>query len=87
MEKTRWVVGPEYDQALRQQLRAALSRCGFEVQNESDGVAGSQELSQWSVITSSGRLEVEAETYIGLTVAGPAHLVELARAEFERAHG
>ena len=87
MEKTRWLVGPEHDQAVRQRLNAALGRCGFEVRNASYGMAGSQEVSQWSAIGPAGRLEVEAETYIGLTVEGPTHLVEFAKAEFQRAHG
>lgn len=87
MEKTRWLVAPEHDLAVRQRLMAALGRCGFEVKNASYGIAGSQEVSQSSATSSAGSLEVEAETYMGLTVEGPSHLVELAKVEFQSTHG
>lgn len=84
METERWLVGPEHDQSLRDQLRSALIRSGFSISSTSCGVSGSQEVARWQATKPEGSLSVEAETYIGLIVEGPVRLVQQAKAEFER---
>jgi hypothetical protein len=77
-----WVVGAEYDTTLFARLGAALRSLGYEFENSSWGVAGSQELTTWHATSSVGTLAVEAETYVGLSVRGPKMLVAALQGRF-----
>lgn len=69
-------LGPEFEPALRQRLRAVLTSMGAESLEESWwAVGGSQEISHAEVSVDGATLIIEAETYIGLTITGPASLV------------
>jgi hypothetical protein len=68
-------LGPEYDDTVREALRDVLLELGASKVDVSWGVGGSQEL-ETAVVKIDGReLIVEAETYIGLTIAGDDDLV------------
>ena len=74
-----WVVGAEYDKALFMALGSALRELGCKLEDDSWGIAGSQERARWVVESSLGQLVVEAETYVGLSVSGPVEAVDALR--------
>jgi hypothetical protein len=68
-------LGPEYDDATREALRVVLLELGASKVEVNWGVGGSQEI-ETAVVRIGGReLTVEAETYVGLTIAGDDDLV------------
>lgn len=69
------ILGPEYDNDLLATLRDVLNELGGDVHAQSWGVGGSQELATSEVKIGSQFVFVEAETYIGLMIRGPADLV------------
>ena len=82
MKDERWIVGAEYDGRLFAALGTSLRALGYNVDAESWGVGGSQEVSSWKVRGPKGNLLVEAETYIGLSVCGEPDLVGELRRHF-----
>ncbi|MDJ0909311.1 MAG: hypothetical protein QNI99_08950 [Woeseiaceae bacterium] len=82
-----WIVGAEYEAALLDKLGRALLSLGYENDAELHGVAGSQELREWIARGPRGKLQIVAETYIGLSVTGPPDLVEELRREFGEVAG
>jgi hypothetical protein len=74
-----WVVGAEHDKALFLALGAALRKLGCTLEDDTWGVAGSQELSRWVLESSLGQIVVEAETYAGISVSGPIEAVDALR--------
>jgi len=68
-------LGPEYDDATREALRAVLLELGASKVEVSWGVGGSQEI-EAAVVRIGGReIAIEAETYVGLTISGDGDLV------------
>ena len=82
MTTTTWIVGPEYDQAVFERLREALFDLGYALSGLWWGVGGSQEISRWSALRKDGEIIVEAETFIGLSVEGPAAMVAELRQKY-----
>lgn len=78
-DETRIVLGPEYDDALREALKQVLRGMGATLEDDTWAVAGSQELDSMVCVVEGQRVKVESETYIGLSLAGPAGLVERIR--------
>jgi hypothetical protein len=70
------ILGDEYDDALRDALRAVLVRNGAVGIDKSWGVGGSQEIEALVIRLGSDLITIEAETFVGLTVAGPKAVVE-----------
>lgn len=58
----KWVVGEEYDEVAFARLKRALGFLQYEIRERSSGVAGSQDIQQWTVGSSKGRLVIENET-------------------------
>ena len=83
----RWLVGPEYDEAIRARLKGVLLSAGYEICGNTWAVGGSQESSQWSAAGPAGPLLIEAETYVGLTVCGNTRAVERLRRIWESTSG
>ncbi len=83
MATEQWVVGPEHDENLFRRLGAVLSAMWFELGPKWDGVGGSQDISHWEIKSVEGTLVLQAETYVGLSVDGPAELVRRVRRQFE----
>jgi len=79
-----WVVGAEHDKALFLALGAALRKLGCTLEDNTWGVAGSQELGRWVLESSLGQIVVEAETYVGLSVSGPIEAVDALRLQMSR---
>jgi hypothetical protein len=72
----RIVLGAEYDERLRQLVRETLLRLGAKELSRKNAIGGSQEVEFLEVEVAGQRLFVEAETYIGLSIAGDPDLVD-----------
>ena len=83
MDTAEWLVGEEYDDLAFARLGLALRSLGTTPQESTWGIAGSQEISEWTIDLPEGRILVKAETYIGLTVAGPKTAVDHVRQAYE----
>jgi hypothetical protein len=69
-------LGSEVDAALQAAIRTVVLSLGGSITEQSYGVGGSQELVRYMVCLPEGNLELESETFIGLTLRGPSPLVE-----------
>ena len=83
MDTAEWLVGEEHDDLAFARLGLALRSLGTTPQEPIRGLAGSQEISEWTIDLTEGRIAVRAETYIGLTVAGPQAAVDRVRQAYE----
>lgn len=72
---TTVVLGAEWDQKLRTALQHALVQLGGSTSSSTWALAGSQEIESLVVSVGARELRVDAETFTGLTVTGPADLV------------
>jgi len=77
-----WTVGREYDQDLLDRLRRLLYSLGYSIEDKWQGVGGSQDILHCKYVRPCGSLVLESETYLGLTVSGPAKLVEEVKEAF-----
>ncbi|HFL6174921.1 hypothetical protein [Pseudomonas aeruginosa] len=75
-ETEKIILGDEYDDALRDALRAVLISSGAVGVDKIWGVGGSQEIESLVVRIGSDLITIEAETFIGLTVSGSKVVVE-----------
>lgn len=74
------VLGDEFDDSLRKNLMDVLQELGALQAGKGDRlVVGSQDLEELEVTIDGHNLRVEAETYVGLSISGPADLVEQVR--------
>lgn len=73
------ILGPEYDERLRAALREVIVQLGGSSRKHDWGAAGSQEVEIIEANVEGHRLVVEAETYVGLSISGPAELVDRIR--------
>ncbi len=78
-ERETVVLGPEWDQVLRARLFEVLKGMGAIAAERGLGVGGSQEIESVEMSLGEDVLLVEAETYIGLTIAGPKAIVDQIR--------
>ena len=69
------IIGNEYDETLFARLKDALLSQHAILLDKNWGAVGSQEISVWNVRVGNKRLVIEAETYTGLSLSGPADLV------------
>jgi hypothetical protein len=79
----RWEIGSEIEEQLLAHLGTILKSMGFVLSDGWNAIAGSQDISQWQVTSAEGTLTIESETYIGLSVTGPAELIRRVRQQFE----
>jgi len=70
------ILGPEYDQTLRDAVAATLRELGARKLNDEWGVAGSQEIYTLTVELGGKTILIEAETYMGLSLRGDRGLIE-----------
>lgn len=73
------VLGDEFDGALRERTCRVLREAGARLASSERGIGGSQEVVIEEWILGGAKLILEAETYMGLSLSGPDHL--LARIE------
>lgn len=69
-------LGDEYDVELLKILEEVLCECNAVKQDQSVGIAGSQEIESSSYRIADDVILVEAETYVGLSISGERGLVE-----------
>jgi hypothetical protein len=77
-------LGDEFDEKLWKALRSSLSDLGAKNCDENWGIGGSQELVTLVVELEGALIRIESETYMGLTVSGPARLVDKVQQEVVR---
>lgn len=70
------LLGTEFDRELRANVKEALEKMGAKYIDSSWGNYGSQIVETFDFKIESRPLHLEAETYEGLTVSGPADLVD-----------
>lgn len=69
-------IGKEYDENLLHRLELVLKEMGGSQVSEHSSVVGSQDLWIKKVQIGDQVLEIESETYVGVTITGPEDLVE-----------
>jgi len=73
------ILGPEWSSDVVSVLRRAVHALGGTMTQPSHFVAGSQEIITYQLDLPDGRLVAEAETFVGLSISGPAALVHQVR--------
>jgi hypothetical protein len=73
--KKKLILGSEHDVALRGAVLEYLATIGAEMTARQFGLGGSQIIETTTLALGRDLLVVEAETYVGLSVSGPARLV------------
>ena len=63
-------------------LGEVLVKLGFNLSTNWTGVGGSEEIFRWGVESNEGKLIIQAETYVGLTIEGPEEIVNKVKNEF-----
>ncbi|HYP89636.1 MAG TPA: hypothetical protein VEQ59_15820 [Polyangiaceae bacterium] len=74
--KKKLILGDEYDDALRHTLMAELAAMGATIEGHQWGLGGSQIIQTTKLRLGKDTLVVESETYVGLSIAGPARIVD-----------
>jgi hypothetical protein len=82
-----WTAGAEHDESARARLRTIVESLGYRAKEQWWGVAGSQEITHVELIGPGGQIEVEAETYVGLTVKGDTRVIAVIRKAMESGVG
>lgn len=82
-----WIAGAEHDESASTRLRAALESLGYMPKAQWWGVGGSQEVTHIELAGPAGLIEVEAETYVGLTVKGESNAIAEIRKAIESGVG
>jgi hypothetical protein len=75
-EEATIFLGNEYDDALRDAIHTVLVRSAAVGIDKLWGVGGSQEIETLVVWLGIDSITIEAETFVGLTIAGPKAIVE-----------
>lgn len=70
------ILGDEYDDALRARLFDVLRDLGAQTSTGERALAGSQDVEICRLLLDGADVVVEAETYIGLSLSGPADIVD-----------
>ena len=86
-KKKTVVLGPEYDDDLLIALRCVARELGGKLVSKRHLAAGSQNLTSSKIQIGIQRIVVERETYVGLSIRGPADLVERIAAMVREARG
>lgn len=76
IEQIKVILGDEYDDEIREILRVVLVNSGAVEIDKSWGVGGSQEIETMHIKLGDDVITIEAETFIGLSIAGPKLRIE-----------
>jgi hypothetical protein len=82
-----WTAGAEHDETARSRLRAVVESLGYRAKEQWLGIGGSQEIAHVELVGPGGQIEVEAETYVGLTVTGDSQAIAVIRKAMESGAG
>ncbi|MDX2080385.1 MAG: hypothetical protein SFU53_06330 [Terrimicrobiaceae bacterium] len=69
-------LGNEYDAQLWIRLKLVIKKLGGQMSADNWGLSGSQELETFKVAIDGQILNIQSETYIGITLSGDSALVE-----------
>jgi len=69
-------IGAEYDDKVWESLKSAIKELNGKVVDEQWALAGSQELECFEVFIEGSKVEVESETYVGISISGPSPLIK-----------
>jgi hypothetical protein len=69
------ILGPEYDDRLRECLVSVLQELGARTASSSWGLGGSQELQEIQAVIGNEIITIESETYVGLSIQGNPDLI------------
>lgn len=75
-EQVSIILGDEYDNTLRENLRTVLIRNGATTNESSWNVGGSQEIESLHIELEGRKITIEAETFVGLSISGPKSIIE-----------
>jgi hypothetical protein len=78
------MVGDEYDEVVFARLTRALRDLHYSIRDQWSGLAGSQDIQQWTAVSPSGQLTIESKTYVGLSVEGPPSSIADLQARYEQ---
>jgi hypothetical protein len=84
MQSEKWVVGGEYDEVAFARLKRALGDLQYSVRDQWNAVVGSQDIQHWTAVGPGGQLEIESETFVGLSVEGLSSLIAHLKAQYEQ---
>ena len=73
------IVGDEYDEKVWASLKSAIQELNGKVIDEQSALAGSQELNRFEVDIEGDKVEIESETYIGVSISGSFELIKRIR--------
>jgi hypothetical protein len=74
--KKKLILGDEYDDDLRHTLMAELAALGATIEGHQWGLGGSQIIQTTKLRLGKDSLVVQSETYVGLSLSGPARIVD-----------
>jgi len=78
-DETTCILGSEWDDDLLAALRHAVQAVGGIMTRQTYSVVGSQEIITYQLDLPDGKLNATAETFAGLSISGPALLVDKIR--------
>jgi len=78
-EKKTVTLGPEYDDLLRTILNNVIKQMKGKSISCNWGIGGSQEIDTECIQIGAEQISIESETYIGLSIHGPAKLIDQIR--------
>lgn len=70
------MLGDEFDETLIESIRTVLSFLGAIGDTQEWAVAGSQEIETRTLIIDGARIEIESETFIGITISGKSSAID-----------
>lgn len=74
--RKKLILGDEYDEALRHALMTELTTLGAVIEAQQWGLGGSQIIQTTKLRLGKESIVVECETYVGLSLSGPARVVD-----------
>ncbi|BBU62440.1 hypothetical protein MSC49_23750 [Methylosinus sp. C49] len=84
MTRKTIVLGDEFDDGLAARLMENLKTAGAVPLSSEWSLAGSQEIRSLSARIGSRIVEISSETYVGLSISGPADIVDEIAASLAR---
>jgi hypothetical protein len=70
------ILGDEFDDDLKSRLFEKLKEMGANPVSSDWGIAGSQEIDSLSIRVYDQIIEIESETFVGLSISGPEEIVD-----------
>lgn len=69
-------IGAEYDEKVWELLKSAIAALNGKVSDQQWALAGSQELNFFEIDIEGEKIEVESETYMGISISGSSEIIK-----------